>query len=107
MSDILTVLLAVLTAAGTYAYVMWKKSGEAPQLRKILPTFLIGVVVAVIAWRVGISFDIAEDLFWKWPCSAFVVGVIDQGVSDLLKRIGWREPGDPTVPGPQLPPPPP
>lgn len=91
MADMTTVVW-VLSAAVGYALAMWKKApaGEEWQWPKFLQALLIGIAIGAVAWQMGVSYEMGEGIFYKWPGAMIVVGSIDQLVSWLRKKVGAR-----------------
>jgi len=88
MGELLAAVLWILGAAGGYSFVMWRKSGEDPDFKKMLPTFIIALIVAAIAWTLNAPFDLTMASLQQTSGWSIILIVADQLTRLILNRGG-------------------
>jgi len=102
MGDLMAAAVWILSAAAGYVYVMWRKSGEPLDVQKLIPTFVIGLVVAALAWATGSTFDWTAASLQQTSGWAILTIVVDQ-VWRQIVSLRKSKPAPAAVP-PPLPP---
>ena len=95
MADLIAAVIWILSAAGAYSFIMWRKSGEDPDIKKMLPTFIIALIVAALAWMANAPFDMTLASLQQTSGWAIILIVADQLARLMLNR-GGKVPPVPT-----------
>jgi hypothetical protein len=86
MTDLIAAVMWILGAAGAYSFVMWRKSGEDPDFKKMLPTFIIALIVAGLAWMANAPFDMTLVSLQQTGGWTIILIVADQLARLILNR---------------------
>lgn len=100
MGDLMAAVVWILSAAAGYVYVMWRKSGEPLDPQKLIPTFVIGLVVAALAWFTGSTFDWTVTSLQQTSGWTILTVVVDQAWRHVVKLRGGGKPAVAVPPPP-------